>query len=106
MRFEVVTILVGLTAVEDRAFEFEPAIREPGRDHAETDVTRILQVMRQRRRCVLRGRGSMHECVWSECRLARITGVDKPTRTLAGGHRIARAQLHEQIVWVLKMTKR
>jgi hypothetical protein len=48
VRFEVVAVLVGFTTVEDRTFEFEPAIRESSRYYAETDVTRILQVMRQR----------------------------------------------------------
>ena len=48
MRLEVVTILIRFSAVEDRAFEFEPAISEAGREYPKTNVRRILQVMRQR----------------------------------------------------------
>src|ERR1051325_770320 len=106
VRFEVVTILVRLAAVEDGAFEFEPAITESGRYHAETDVTRILQVMRQRRRRVLRSRGAMHKSSWSKRRLAGTSGVDKPARAFADRHGVARAHFHEQVVWMLSIDQR
>src|SRR5215475_9537259 len=48
----------------------------------------------------------MHESVWSECGFAWITGVDKPTRTFADRHGVARAQFHEQIVWMLSIDQR
>lgn len=37
MRFEVVTILARLAPVENRALEFEPAIREAGREDSKAD---------------------------------------------------------------------
>src|SRR6185369_16891349 len=45
----------------------------------------------------------MHESIWPERRFAGITSVNKPTGTLADGHRVSRAQLHEQIVWMLSV---
>ena len=35
---EVVTVFIGLAAVEDRAFQFEPAISKPGSQNSETNV--------------------------------------------------------------------
>src|SRR6266498_4288678 len=49
MRFEVVSIFVRFAAVEDRAFELEPAIRESGGQDSKADVRRILQMMSERR---------------------------------------------------------
>src|ERR1051325_4480930 len=57
IELEVITILVRLAPVEERAFELEPAIGEARRKDAEGDVRRILQVMRERRRGVF-GRGA------------------------------------------------
>src|SRR6185369_2470746 len=103
MCFEVVTVLIRLTTVKKRAFKLEPAILDSSRNHSETDVRRVLQVMRQRRRRVLRSRSAVHECVWSKCRFSRITSVNKPARTFANRNRISRTQLHEQIVWMLSI---
>src|SRR5258706_14289960 len=46
MGLEVVTILIRLSAVEDRAFDFEPAVSEAGREYSKTNVRGILQMMR------------------------------------------------------------
>ena len=46
MRFEVVTVFIGFTSIENRSLEFEPAIREASRQYTETYVRRVLQVMR------------------------------------------------------------
>src|SRR6185369_11095500 len=101
MRFEVVAILVRLASVEDRPLEFEPAIRESGGEHTESDVRRVLQVMREWRRRVLRRRRTMHECIWTKRGLARIANIRKPASAIANRHGVSRAQLHEQIVRML-----
>src|SRR3954453_8615172 len=101
MRFEVITILARLTPIEDRAFELEPAIRETGRENSEADVRRVLQVMRKRRRRILRCGSAMHECIWSKRGLARIPDIRKPARAVANRHGVSRTQLHEEIVRML-----
>src|SRR5437764_87985 len=101
MGLEVVTILVRLSAVEDRAFHLEPAIGEARRENAKTDVSGILKVMRQRRRWILRGRSAMHECSWPKRRLARIAKISEPGSAFAQRDRVLRRQLHPKIVRVL-----
>src|ERR1051325_7155730 len=103
MGFEVVAVLIRLTPVKKRAFKLEPAILDSSRNHSETDVRRVLQVMRQRRRGVLRSGSAVHECVWAKCRFSRITSVYKPARTLANRNCVCRTQFHEQIVWMLSI---
>ena len=53
MRIEVIAVLVRLATVENRAFELEPAIGEASREHAERDVSGILQVVRECGRRIL-----------------------------------------------------
>src|ERR1044071_384503 len=43
----------------------------------------------------------MHECIWPERRLARISDICKPVRAFTNGDGVSRAQLHKQIVWML-----
>src|SRR6185295_1464179 len=103
MGFEVVTVLIRLTPIKKRAFKLKPAILDSRRNHSETDVRRVLQVMRQRRRRVLRSRSAMHECIWAKCRLSGIDYVNKPARMFANRNRVGSAQLHEKIVWMLSI---
>src|SRR5207245_691636 len=53
MRIEVISILVRLAAVENGAFKLEPAIRKSGREYPKADVSRVLQVVRERGRRIL-----------------------------------------------------
>src|SRR6185369_7667022 len=106
MGFEVVAVFVRLTPVKKRAFKLEPPILDSRGNHSETDVRRVLQVMRQRRRRVLRSRRTVHERIWSKCRLSGITSVNKPARTLTNRNRVSSTQLHEQIVWMLPIDQR
>src|SRR5262245_24392366 len=62
--------------------------------------------MGQRRRRIFRGRHSMHEGYWSECRLSRITEVSKPGTTFAKRQCVLRRKFHEEIVWVLMINQR
>src|SRR5713226_2461861 len=53
MSVKVVAVLVRLSTIEDRTFEFEPAISESRREYAKRDMRRVLQVMRERRGWIL-----------------------------------------------------
>src|SRR6185369_4066245 len=103
MSFEIVTVFVRLTAIENRALELEPAILKPACYHAETDVTRVLQMMRQRRRRILRSGSPVHKRIWPKRRLSWITCIDEPARAFANRHGVRGTQLHEQIVWMLSI---
>src|SRR5215213_1092151 len=48
----------------------------------------------------------MHECTWAKRGLARIATVHKPARAFADGHRVVRAQFHEEIVRMLAIDQR
>src|SRR5215213_6751347 len=48
----------------------------------------------------------MHKRVWPERGLAGVSGINKPACTIANRHGVARAQLHEQIVWMLAIDQR
>src|SRR5215212_7460538 len=48
----------------------------------------------------------MHECTWPKRGLAGIATVHKPARAFADGHRVVRAQLHEEIVRMLAIDQR
>src|SRR5258706_4900332 len=106
MGLEVVTIFIRLSTVEDRAFEFEPAISEAGREYPKTNVGGILQVMRQRSRRIFRGRSAMHECRWAQRRLARIAEVGEPGSTFTERDGVLRRQLHPEIVRMLPINYR
>src|SRR6266403_500517 len=101
MGLEVVTILIRLSAVEDRAFDFEPAVSEAGSEYSKTNVRGILQVMRKRSRWILRCRSAVHEGRRSQRRLARIAKVREPGSTFAERYCILRRQLHPEIMWML-----
>ena len=51
---DAVTLLVRLTAIEQRTFNSEMIDNQAGSDHAKTGVRRVLQVMRERGRGQLR----------------------------------------------------
>src|SRR6185503_4040029 len=106
MGFEVVAVFARLTPVKERAFQLEPPILDSRGNHSETDVRRVLQVMRQRRRRVLRSGSAVHECSWSKRRFSGITSVNKPARTLTNRNLVSSTQFHEQIVWMLPIDQR
>ena len=81
----VVTILIGLTAVENRAFQFEPTIAEAACQHTKAYMSGILQMVGQGSRRIFRRRRAMHESDRPKCRLTRIPDVNKPSATLTEG---------------------
>src|SRR5438477_4389644 len=101
VRIKVVTILVRLAPIEDRSFQFEPSISEAGREYAKTDVGRVLQVMRERGRWILRSRSAMHERHRPQRGLAGITNICEPSPSIAQRQSVLRGQFHEKIVRML-----
>src|SRR5258708_39011278 len=60
-RIEIPALLVGLSAVEDRSFDFPTAVDDSARYDAVGDVRGVQPVMTDRRLGTLHARESMHE---------------------------------------------
>jgi hypothetical protein len=98
---DVVAILVGLAASEDRTFDRNPFVIDAAEDHAVGDMRRIEDVMRQRRRRILDRGCAVHERDGTERRFADGAGDDRE-RGLVGERNAPRgSQLHQQIVRML-----
>ncbi len=79
---KVVAVFVRLASGKDAAFDFDSAPNQSGGGDTESDVTRILPMMADRRIRIVHCRNAMHERGRTERRLARVTEINVARKVL------------------------
>ena len=106
MKIEVVPVLVGLPAVEQRALELDVLREEAGREHAIGDVGGIGPVVGQRREGVVQRGRPVHVGHGADRGLADGRDIRHDAYSAADRPLVHHRQLHEQVVGVLSVVQR
>src|SRR5882724_10364020 len=104
--FNVLAVLIGFGAMEQRAFYTEsPGCYSSSQD-AMGDVCRVLPVMAKRGGGILCCRHSMHECRRAKRRLGNRPTIEIESNVLGQWNVVGCCQFHKQVVWVLRVYNR